>query len=212
METVHQYNLYCMLLCTVETIKPQIAFSSCCSDIKSFPILRDPMNCSTPGFPVLHHLLEFAQTHVHWVGDAIQLSHLLLSSFLLPSIFPSIRVFSNEWALHISDQSTGASASVFPMNIQGWFPLGSTDLISFQSRDSQESSSAPQFESINSSAFSLPYGPTLTSIHNNRTTIALTIWASISKVRSLCLNRLSRFVIAFLPMSYYFLDSFVIWL
>ena len=133
-ETVHQYNLYCMLLCTVETVKPQIAFSSCCSGIKSFPILCDPMNCITPGFPVLHHLPEFAQTHVHWVGDAIQLSHLLLSPLLLPSIFPSIRVFSNEWALHISDQSTGASASasVFPMNIQGWFPLGLTDLISLQ--------------------------------------------------------------------------------
>ena len=58
------------------------------------------MDCSTPGFPVLHYLLEFAQTHVHWVGDAIQLSH-PLPPLLLPSIFPSIRVFSNELALHI---------------------------------------------------------------------------------------------------------------
>ena len=58
------------------------------------------MDCNTPGFPVLLYLLEFAQTHVHWVGDAIQPSHLLLP-LLLPSIFPSIWVFSNESALPI---------------------------------------------------------------------------------------------------------------
>ena len=63
--------------------------------------LCDPMNCSTPGFPVLHYLPEFAQTHVHWVGDAIQPSHPPLPLFLLPSIFPRIRVFSNELAQHI---------------------------------------------------------------------------------------------------------------
>ena len=57
------------------------------------------MDCSTPGFPIL--LLEFAQTHVHSVGDAIQPSHPLLPPILLPSIFPSTRVFSNESALHI---------------------------------------------------------------------------------------------------------------
>ena len=60
------------------------------------------MDCSTPDFRVLHHLPEFAQTHVHWVGDAIQPSRLLSSPLLLlPSIFSSIRVFSNELALHI---------------------------------------------------------------------------------------------------------------
>ena len=51
---------------------------SCCSVAQSCLTLRDPMDCSTPGFPVLHHLLEFAQTHVHWVDDAIQPSHPLL--------------------------------------------------------------------------------------------------------------------------------------
>ena len=50
---------------------------------KSCPTLCDSMNCSTPGFAVLHHLLEFAQTHVHWVGDAIQPSRPLLSPFPL---------------------------------------------------------------------------------------------------------------------------------
>ena len=59
------------------------------------------MDYSTPGFPVFHGLVEFAQTHVHWVSDAIRPSHPLSSLLLLPSIFPSIRVFSNELALFI---------------------------------------------------------------------------------------------------------------
>ena len=54
------------------------------------------MNCSKPGLPVHHQLPEFTQTHVHWVGDAIQPSHPLSPLLLLPSIPPSIRVFSNE--------------------------------------------------------------------------------------------------------------------
>ena len=99
--------------------------------IKSCPILCDPMYYSTPGFPVLHHILELAQTHVHQVSDAIQQSHPLLSLLLLPSIFPSNRVFSNESALSSGGQYIGASASaaVLPMNIQGWFSLGLTGLI-----------------------------------------------------------------------------------
>ena len=63
--------------------------------------LCDPMDFSMPGLPVLHHLPELAQTHVHWVSDAIQPSHPLLSLLLLPSIFPSIRVFSSESVLWI---------------------------------------------------------------------------------------------------------------
>ena len=59
------------------------------------------MECSTPGSLVLHYLPEFAQTHVHWVGDATQASHPPLPPLLLPSIFPSIRVFSSESDLHI---------------------------------------------------------------------------------------------------------------
>ena len=59
------------------------------------------MDCSTPGFPVHHQLLELAQTHIHQVGDAIQPSHQLSPLLLLPSVSPSIRVFSNESALHI---------------------------------------------------------------------------------------------------------------
>ena len=73
----------------------------CCSVTKLGPILCYPKDCSTPGFPVLRYLLEFAQTHVHWVGDTIQPPHTLLPHLLLPSIFPSLRVFSNESALYI---------------------------------------------------------------------------------------------------------------
>ena len=68
---------------------------------QSCPTLCDPINHSTPGLPVHHQLPESTQTHVRWVGDAIQPSHPLSSPLLLPSIFPSIRVFSNESALCI---------------------------------------------------------------------------------------------------------------
>ena len=71
-----------------------------CSVAKWCPTLCYPVDCGTPGFPVLHYLPEFAQTHVHWFRDAFQPSHPLLP-LLLPEIFPSIRVFSNEWALCI---------------------------------------------------------------------------------------------------------------
>ena len=70
-------------LCVKTADSPPIAnifFSicCCCSVAKSCLTLCDPMDCSTPGFPVLHYLPEFTQTHVHWVGDAIQPSHPLL--------------------------------------------------------------------------------------------------------------------------------------
>ena len=73
----------------------------CCSVAQSCPTLCDPTDCSMSGFPVLHCLPEFAQTHVHWAHDPIQPSYPLLSLFLLLSIFPSIGVFSNELALYI---------------------------------------------------------------------------------------------------------------
>ena len=68
---------------------------------QSCPTLCDTMDCSMPGFPVLPHLPELAQTHVHWVGDAIQPSYPLSPLLLPPSVFPSVRVFSNELALYI---------------------------------------------------------------------------------------------------------------
>ena len=70
----------------------------CCSVAQVSPTPCDFMDCGTPGFPVLQHFPELAQTHVHWVGDAIQPSH-PLSPLLLSSIIPSIRVFFNDSAL-----------------------------------------------------------------------------------------------------------------
>ena len=69
--------------------------------VLSCVLLCSSMDCSTQGFPVFHHLLELAQTHVHWVSDTIQLSHPPSTVLFLPSIFPSIRVFSSEVAFHI---------------------------------------------------------------------------------------------------------------
>ena len=94
------------------------------------------MDCSMPGFPVHHHLPELAQTHVLWVGNAIYLN-LCHPHLLLPSIFPNIRSFPMSTLFASCDQSIGtsASASVLPMNIQDWFPLGWTGLISLQSKE-----------------------------------------------------------------------------
>ena len=78
-----------------------------CKDISSVqllshvPLFCDPMDYSMLGLPVHHHLPELAQTHVHWVSHAFQPSHPLSSPSLLPSIFPSIRVFSNESVLYV---------------------------------------------------------------------------------------------------------------
>ena len=129
--------------------------------------LCNPMDCSTPGLPVHHQLPKFTQTHVHWVGDAIQPSCPLSS----PSP-PAFNLFQHQCPFLISQffasggQSIGASASasVLLMNTQDWSPLGYTGWIS---RDSQESSPTPQFKSINSSALSFLHSPTLTSIHDH---------------------------------------------
>ena len=100
-------------------------------------------------------------------------------------------------------QSTGASASatVLPMNIQGWFPLGLTGCSLCNSWHSQESSPAPQLEHINYSVLRLLYSKILTSKHGSGKTITLTRWTFAGKVMSLLFNMLSMFVIAFLPRS-----------
>ena len=122
-----------------------------CSVAKSCLILCDPVDCSTPDFPVLHYLLELLKLRsvIRWCHPTISFSVFLL---LLPSIFPSITVFSNEWILPIRWPSleVSGSASILPRRIQNWFPLRWTGLILFP-RDSQESS-APQFQSISSLA------------------------------------------------------------
>ena len=119
---------------------------------------------------------------------------------LLPSIFPSIRVFSNESVLHFSGQSTGvsSSASVLPMNTQARFPLGLTGTPCCP-RDSQESSPTPQFKSINSLVLSFLYSPTSHPYMTTAKTITLTRWTFVGKVTSLLFNMLSKLVITFLP-------------
>ena len=98
--------------------------------------LCDSMNCSMPGLPVHHQLPKSTQTHVHWGG--VPSNHLILcrSLLLLPWIFPSIRVFSNESALRIRWPSIGVSAStsVLPINTQDWSSWGWTGWISLQSK------------------------------------------------------------------------------
>ena len=79
-------------------IYAEVQFNSVAQSCLTF---CNPMDCSTPGFPVHHQLPNLVPTHVHWVGDAVQPSHLCCSIPLLPSIFLSIRLFSNEPALHI---------------------------------------------------------------------------------------------------------------
>ena len=113
--------------------QPKQIHCCCFSVTKSCSTLCNPMNCSTPGFAVSHHPSEFAQTHVHWVSNAIQPFHPLLpASPLAFNLCQQRGLF--QW-VSSSHQvgNTGASASVLPMNIQDWFPLELTDLIPLQS-------------------------------------------------------------------------------
>ena len=95
------------------------------------------MDCSMPGFPVHHHLMEFAQTHVHQVSDAIQPSH-PLSSPSPPAFNLSQHQGLFQWVSSSHQVAkvfgASASASVLPVNVQDWFPLGLTGLISLQSK------------------------------------------------------------------------------
>ena len=137
---------------------------------QSCPTLCDPMNCSTPGLPIHHQLPEFTQTHVHWVGDAIQPSH-PRSSPSPPAPNSSQHQSLFKWVNSSSEVAKvlGVStlASVLPKNTQDWSPLNGLVGISCSPRDSQESSPTPQFKSINSLALSFLHSPTLTSIHDH---------------------------------------------
>ena len=177
---------------------------------RSVGTLWDPMDCSTPGLPVHHQLPESTQTHVHWVSYAIQSPHPLSSpsppAFNLSqhqNSFPMCQFFTS------GGQSIGvsASASVLPVTIQDWFPLGMTGWIFLQSKGL---SRVLQHHSLNApilrhSAFfivqlSHPYMTT-------GKTIVLTRQTSVSKIMSLLFNMLSRLVIACLPRSKHLLIS-----
>ena len=132
----------------------------------SCPILCDSMNRSMPGLPVHHQLPEFTQTHVHWVGDAIQPSHPL--SFPSPPALSLSQHQSLFKRVSSGGQNIGVSAStsVLPMNTQDWFPLGWTGWISLQSKWRSRVFSNTKFKSISSSVLSFLYSPTLTSIRD----------------------------------------------
>ena len=161
------------------------------------------MDCSMLGFPVLHHLPELAQTLVYWVWWC----HPTISSscplFVLPSIFPSVRVFSNDTALHIRwPKHWHFSFSISTSNEYSGlisFRIDLFDLLAVQG--TLKILLQYQFKSINFSALSLLYSPTLTSIHDYRKNLGLTIRTFIGKVISVLFNTLSSFVIAFLPRS-----------
>ena len=136
-------SITCLL--SVSTMKScGILSKACCSVTQSCLTLCNPTDCSMPGIPFLHHLLDLAQTHVYWVSDAIQLSRLCHPLLLLPSIFPSIRVFSNESALRIRwPKYWNFSFNISPSNeYSGLISFRIDWFESSQSspRDSQESS------------------------------------------------------------------------
>ena len=162
------------------------------------------MNRSTPGLPVHHQLLEFTQTHVHRVGDAIQPSHPLSSPLLLPPIPPSIRVFSNDSALRMRwPKDWSFSFSIIPSKeCPGLisFRMDWLDLLAVQ----VTLKSLLQHHSSKASILWHSAFFTVQLSHPYMTTgktIALTRRTFVGKVMSLLFNILSRFIIAFLPRS-----------
>ena len=167
------------------------------------------MDYSLPGFPVLQYLPEFAQTHVHWVGDAIQPSH-SLSSFSPPAFSLSQhQALSHFFASGGQRIGDSASTSVLPMSVQDWFPLGLTGWISLQSKGL---SRVLQHHSLKVSILQRSAFFVVQLSHSYITTgktIAL-IYRPLLAEWCLCfLNMLSRFVIAFLPRSKHLLISWL---
>ena len=167
--------------------------------------LCDPMDYSTPGFPIHHHLPELAQTHAHQGGDTS--NHLILCCplLLLPSIFPSIRVFSNESVPHIRwPKYWSFSFSISPSNEHPGlisFRMDWLDLLAVQGT----LKSLLQHHSLK--AFFIAQ-----LSHSYMTpgkTIAFTMWIFVGKVMSLLFNMLSRLVTTFLPRSKHLL---ILWL
>ena len=183
----------------------------CCSVAQLCLTLCDPMNCSTPGFPVLYHLPELTQSHACWVSDAIQPSHPVVHVSSCLQSFPASGL-SNESALHtrwskywslsfrISTSNEYSGLISFRMD---WF-----DVLAVQgtlkSLLQYHSSKAPilQCSALFMVQLSHPY---MTAEKST----ALTRQAFVSKVMSLLFNMMSRFVIAFLPRSKHLLISWL---
>ena len=163
--------------------------------------LCDPMDCSTPGFPVHHQLLEITQTHVHWVHDTIQPSHPLLSPFPPAFNLPIIRVFSSESVLHIRwPKHWSFSFSISPFNEYSGlisFRMDWLDLLAVQGtlknlvQHHSLKASILQHSAFFIVQLSHPYMTTAK-------TTALTRRTLVGKVMSLLSNMLSSLVIVFL--------------
>ena len=172
-------------------MNPCLCFSVQFSSVaQSCLTLCNPMDCSTPGFPIYHQLPELAQTHVHWVGDAIQPSH--------PLSFPSPSAFNlsqhQDLFQEVSSSHQVAKVLKFQLQHQSFQWILRTDFLKdglvgspCTPRDFREFSPAPQFKNINSMVLSFLCSPTRP--------------AFVSKVMSLLFNMLSTLVIAFLPRS-----------
>ena len=162
--------------------------------------LCDPMDCSTPGLPVHHQLWEFAQTHVHWVGDAIQPSHLLSSRY--PPAFNlsqhqelykwvnSLHQWSKYWSFTFSISPFNEYSGLVSFRI-AWFNLLEVQgILKSLLKHHSLKGSILQCSAFFIVQFPHPY-------MTIRKTIALTIWTFAGKVMSLIFNTLSQFFIAF---------------
>jgi len=145
--------------------RASVQFSSV---VQLYPTLWDPLDCSMPGLPAHHQLPVFTQTHVHWVGDAIQPFHHLSSPSLTFNLSQHQGLL--QW---VSSLHQVAKVLEFQLQHQSFQWIFRTDFLydglvgsPCSLRDSQESSPTPQFKSINSLALSFLYSPTLTSIYD----------------------------------------------
>ena len=171
--------LYCYFyFCLAFSLVAQLCLTLC-----------ETMDCSTPGFLVHHQLQELTQTHVHWVRDAIQPSHSLLSPSPLAFNLSQHQGFffsmSQFFASGGQSIEVSASASVLPMNVWNWFPLGLTGWISLQSKWLSRvfSNTTVQKHQFFGAQFSLWSN---SHIHTwlLEKTIALTTWTFAGKVTS----------------------------
>ena len=176
----------------------------CCSVAQLFLTLCDPMDCRMPGFPVLYHLRELSQTHVHWVGNAIQPSHLLsppspafsLSQHqgLFQWVGSSIR-WPNYWSFSFSISFSSEYSGLIS------FKIGCFDLLgvqgSLRSLLQHHNSEASILWCLAFLMVQLPHPHMITT----GKAIALIILTFVGKVMFLLLNTLSGFVIAYFPRS-----------
>ena len=179
---------------------------------QSCPTTCDPMDCSTPSFPIHHQLPELTQTHVHLVSDAIQPSHPLLSTSSPSSVFSNIRVFPNDSLLHIRwPKYWNFSFNISPSNEYSGlisFKMDWLDLPAVQGtnksllQNHSSKASILRHSTFFIVQFSHPYMTT-------GKTIGLTRWTFAGKVMSLLFHRLSKLVIVFLPRSKCFLISWL---